>query len=102
MAGEGEHTNGTLALRLITDHIKDCTIARQNTADAIGDVKKLLVGFIAAVFTTVVVFAGYSYVQQQSLAHQLQQAQIQQAAAVAAIPDRTVRQLAVQPKPPAE
>lgn len=83
-----------MALRLITDHIADCAIARQNTAGAIKEVRNLLVSFIGAVFVTVVSFAGYSYMQSQALAKQLTEARISQAQAVSQIPDKTAAAVA--------
>ena len=92
----GEEHDGVLALRLITDHIQDCTRARNDTKDAIGgtmdaikDVRNLLVSFIAAVGGVVVIFAGYTYVQAQTVQAQLTQARIAQATATAEIPEKT-------------
>lgn len=82
-----------MALRLITDHVQDCTIARQTTATAIKDVRDILLRFIAGVIGCVVVFAGYSYVQQQAMAQELTRAHIAQAQQIEQIPAQTAQRL---------
>lgn len=83
-----------MALRLITDHVQDCTRARENTASAIKDVRDILLRFIAGVIGCVVIFAGYSYAQQQTLAQELAQSHAAQAQQIEQIPSQTVQQLA--------
>ncbi len=92
--------DGPLALRLVTDHIADCTQARKDTKDAICDVRNLLIRFIAGVVTVVVAFAGYTYVQDQNVEHQLVLAQAQQAAEVAQIPAKTAKAVSATIAPP--
>lgn len=88
-----------MALRLITDHVQDCTRARQNTASAIKDVRDILLRFIGGVIAVVVIFAGYTYAQQQSLAKQLEESHAQQAQQIEQIPDQTIERLGNVAKP---
>lgn len=87
----GDPSDGTTALALITGHIAECTQARIDTKEAIKDVRNLLITFIGAVMLVVVTFAGYTYVQQQSLEHQAQAAQAATLNAIAQSHNDTVR-----------
>lgn len=89
-----------VALQRIQDHIDGCahnyaamTETFIEVKDAIKDTNKLLLSFISFVALTVVTFAGYTYVQQESLARQLADARAAQAAAVQQIPEKTVQKL---------
>ena len=99
----GEEVTAAMAMMKIEDHIDSCaqnyaamTGTFKEVRGAIRDTNRMLIAFIAAVFGTVVVFAGYSYVQDQSLHEQLVQARVSAATAATAaqeIPDKTVQKL---------
>jgi hypothetical protein len=97
----GDLDDGTLALRLITDHIADCANARLETKGLIKEVRDLLLRFIAGVIGCVVIFAGWQYVQNQNLiqaqaeAAMAAQAAVHQTAAEAS--NETVFKLGVTP-----
>lgn len=85
-------------MQRISDHIDACSRNYSTMEGTFGEVRdsikalnRLLMGFIGSVFATVVIFAGYSYAQTQTLATQLASARAATAAQVAAIPGKTAR-----------
>jgi hypothetical protein len=84
----------------LRDHIEFNTDDHSALRESIKDVGRLLMGFIAATFLTVVAFAGYIYAQAQTLASQLARSRAESAAAIAAIPDATARRLELGPVAP--
>lgn len=85
----GDPSDGTTALRLITDHIIECKDERRETRALIGELKDLFIKFISGLIACIIVFGGYYFIQSQTLASQLTQARAQQAEAVSLIPSRT-------------
>lgn len=89
------------AMQRIEDHIQTCsrnydtmTSTFTDVKNAIKDTNRLLMSFIAFVIVTVVGFASYTYVQNQTLANQLTDARIRQSQAINAIPDVTASKVA--------
>ncbi len=81
MSGDDSGIDGHMALRLITDHIAECTEQRRETKEAIKDVRDLLIRVVGGLIVLVVTFAGWQYVQND----QLHQAQMQTAVAASAL-----------------
>ena len=86
------------AMQRIQDHIDACShnyVAMRDMFDdlkgAIANTNKLLLGFISGVVAVVVTFAGYTYVEQQTVASQLAESRSQTADAIAQIPAKTAR-----------
>ena len=92
--------DGSIALRLVTDHIQDCTTARISTANAIGEVKNLIMRMIWGLIAGAVAFGAFYFVQATTLANQLTLARAQQAAAISQIPDVTASKVAAKVAPP--
>lgn len=85
--------DGSMALRLVTDHIKECAEERRETKNSIKDVRNLLIAFMGVLGTMLITFAGYTYVQAQTLQSQLADARAKQAEAVSQIPAETAKQV---------
>lgn len=84
---------GVTALALVNAHMRDCVQARIDTKSAITEVRNLLIVFIGAVFVVVVAFAGYSYVEGQTVAKQLTDAKLAAVQAVHQTAAETVEKL---------
>lgn len=85
----GDPSDGTTALRLISDHIIECKDERRETRALIQELKDLFLKLISGMIACLIVFGGYYFVQSQTLAQQLTQTRAQQAEAVSQIPSRT-------------
>lgn len=86
--------DGTMALRLITDHMRECISERRETRTAIEKLSNLFVRFISGLIASVLVFGGYYFVQSQTLANQLATARATQTQAISQIPDETAAKVA--------
>ena len=82
MSDEIDQPTSREVLLLLNAHVKSCEVW-----------SKIHVGFMGATFSAVMVFAGYTYVQSQDLARDLAKARMENATALATLPDRTAKRL---------